>query len=1132
MSIRRSVTSLLLTVTVAVACSDQPIPTATDRENDARGPTGLTATDPYVPGRILVRFRPGARGLSVASSHGAVVGARVLSDIYVLGVDRGREMSTIEAMRKDPGVVFAEPDWLRTFDDPTCSGCAIPGDIYFGLKWDLHNDGDVELTPGSPVATTGAVDADIDWLKAFDHLGPSMTGSARIGIMDTGIRRTHEDLAGRIAAEFDFDANDPDASDDQGHGTHVAGISGAAGDNEVGLAGVAYGPDIEFLIAKVCHVTLFGLSAECPSSALSAGIRWAVDNGANVINISLGGTDVSLTEQEALQYARQNDVLPFCAAGNNGQGSVLYPGKFAECVAVSATDWGDELASYSNFGPEIELAAPGGDGENGSGYSQIASSCFGADDEYCYKAGTSMATPQATGLGALLYALGLTDDEEVLDRMRDTADDLGPAGWDEKFGHGRINVYTAVSDLSGGDPNEPPIAAFSYACDGLACDFTDASSDPDGSVVAWSWTFGDGGTSTAQNPSHAYACSGTYSVTLRVTDDRGRSRSTTQSVTVSASVEPEGPGTIPGLAMWLQADKIQGLSDGDPVATWSDQSGSCNNATQTTASKRPTYRINQLNGLPAVFFDASDDGLATPVNPPTSTTIFSVYSSRAAQSGYLLNGGPSFFMGPYASRYRVFTGQYITGPAVTSGRWIFQTFRQSGSLAEMYIDGSAAGSTKRLVNPSTILLARQGTYSARLDGYVAELLVYTRTLTNGELQTVHDWLENKYIGPPPPNQPPTAAFAESCDGLECAFTNQSTDTDGSVVAWSWAFGDGGTSNAQSPTHTYTAAGSYTVTLTATDDDGDTDDVSKSVTVTEPPPNEPPTAAFGESCTDLDCSFTDQSTDPDGSVVAWSWAFGDGATSTAQNPSHAYAAGGTYTVTLTVTDDDGDADEASGSVTVTEPPPGSFDGPGSISDLSIWLDASAIQGLADGSPVAIWPDRSGLGNDATQSTASKRPVYRTNQVAGLPAVIFDASDDGMATPVNPATATTIVAVYASRAGQSGYLLNGGFSFFMGPYAGVYRTYTGAYLNGPGVSGGRWLIQTFRQSSSLAQQFIDGSLRGQTTNLENPATLLLARQGTYSARLDGSVAELMVYNRTLTDQELQDLHGWLKARYGIP
>ncbi|MGH7563563.1 MAG: S8 family serine peptidase [Gemmatimonadota bacterium] len=1007
----------------------------------SQGPSGR-----YVPGRVLVRFKSGGRGLSVASSHGAVVGARILDDIYVLGVERGREMSTVLALRKDPGVVFAEPDYLRTFGDPLCTDCTIPADAYFGLKWDLNNDGDVEITPGSPLASTGAADADIDWLEAFDHLGPSISGSARIAIMDTGIRRTHEDLAGRVIAEYDFDADDPDATDDQGHGTHVAGISGAAGDNEVGVAGVAYGPNIGFLIAKVCHVTFFGLSAECPSSAVSAGIRWAADNGADVINISLGGSDLSLTEQEALQYARAHDVLPFCAAGNEAQNVVLYPAKFPECVAVSATDWGDDLASYSNYGPEVELSAPGGDGENGSGYSQIASTCFGSDSEYCYKAGTSMATPQATGLGALLFALGLIDDDEVLDRIRNTADDLGPAGRDERFGYGRINVFEAVADLSGGDPNEPPTAAFNYSCVGLECDFTDASTDSDGTVVEWSWTFGDGGASTLQNPSHAYACSGTYSVGLQVTDDGGRSRSTSQSVTVSANVNPEGPGNIPGLAIWLRADRIEGLADGDPVSIWADQSGSCNNASQGVASKRPTYRVNQLNGLPAVFFDASDDGMATPVNPSTSMTIFAVYSSRAGQTGYLLNGGFSFFMGPYVNRYRAYTGKYLNGPKVTAGRWIFHTFRQSGSQAEQFIDGAHSATTNGVVDPATILLGREGTYSSRLDGSVAELLIYTRTLTETELASVHAWLEDRYIGPPPPNQPPTAVFGESCTGMAC-------------------------------------------------------------------------------------SFTDQSVDSDGSVTAWSWAFGDGATSTERNPSHSYAAPGTYTVTLTVTDDDGATDDASASVTVTEPPPTTFEDPSSVPDLVMWLQAEAIQGLADGDPVATWADRSGLGNNATQASTSKRPVYRTSQVAGLPAVVFDASDDGMATPVNPSTPVTIIAVYSSRAGQSGYLLNGSFSFFMGPYVGVYRTYTGAYLNGPGVTGGRWLIQTFRQSASLAEQFIDGSPAGQTTSVVNPGTILLAREGTYSSRLDGSVAEILIYNRTLTDHELQDVHAWLQTRYGI-
>ncbi|HKY61518.1 MAG TPA: PKD domain-containing protein, partial [Gemmatimonadota bacterium] len=253
--------------------------------------------------------------------------------------------------------------------------------------------------------------------------------------------------------------------------------------------------------------------------------------------------------------------------------------------------------------------------------------------------------------------------------------------------------------------------------------------------------------------------------------------------------------------------------------------------------------------------------------------------------------------------------------------------------------------------------------------------------------------------------------------------------------------------------------------------------------------------------------------------------------TAQSPSHTYAAGGTYTVTLTVSDDDGGTDEASTSVTVSasaEP------GPGSISGLILWLRADEIQGLADGDAVANWPDMSGVGNHATQSTASKRPVYRTNQINGLPAVFFDASNDGMATAADPFTSTTIFAVYSSRAAQSGYLLNGGASFFMGPYAGLYRAYNGAYMNGPSVTAGRWVVQTFRQSlgNSLAEHFIDGAPAGTTTKTVNPTAILLGKQGTYGARLDGYVAEVLVYRGTLSDADVQAVHDWLQARYGIP
>lgn len=1030
-------------------CSSETPTEPTPSGTGALAPAGMQGR--YVPGRVLVRFRPGASEGAIAGTQGASVRRTVAHRVRLLDVPAGRELAIARALARRSDVEFAEPDWLRTLDDPTCPGCALPNDPLFGYKWDLHNDGTITSGAGDVLATTGAPDADIDWLEAFNQLGAGFSGSARIAILDTGVRSTHADLVGRVVAQYDFYNDDPDASDDQGHGTHVAGIAGARGGNADGLTGVAWGANIGFVVAKVCTPTFFGLNAECPSSALAAGITWAVDNGADVLNISLGGTDPSETERLALAYARDQGALPFCAAGNSGVQGVLYPAAFAECVAVSATDWGDDLASYSNWGPEVVLAAPGGDSENPSGYSQIASTCFSSDVDYCLKAGTSMATPQVAGLGALLYAMGLSSADEVLARMVSTADDLGPSGFDDRFGHGRINVYRAINDLPAPPPNAPPTADFSHACTGPSCAFTDLSDDSDGTVTGWSWTFGDGGTSSERNPTHVYACSGTYGVTLRVTDDGGAIGTASRNVLVSAPTpgsDPGEPGSIPGLSLWLRAEDLASLTDGDAVGQWPDASGGCNHATQTTASKRPVYRSDQVNGMPAVWFDAVDDGMSTPVDPPTATTMVAVYSSRAGATGHVLNGGFSFFQGPYVGRYRAYTGQYLTGPSVTAGRWVTQAFRQSSALAELFIDGERVATSTRTVNPGPLLLARQGTYSQVLDGALAELLVYDRTLSDAELAQVQGWLAARYVPPPMPNQPPTADFEWSCAHLSCTFTDASVDSDGTVSTWSWAFGDGGVSAVADPTHDYAAAGSYPVTLTVTDDDGETDSVTRTVTV-----------------------------------------------------------------------------EAA-------PAPGPFTDPSSLPGLVLWLQADAIVGLADGDPVATWTDRSGAGNDASQPVAGKRPTYRTGVANGGPALFFDGSDDGMTTATDPGTQATVVVVYASRAGATGKALNGGFSFFMGPYVGRYRNYTGQYATGPKVAAGRWLVQTLRQSVAGAELFVDGAFEASTNRTADPVALRLGREGSYGSILDGWIAEVIVYDRSLGDDELADLHDWVTGRHSTP
>jgi thermitase len=571
---------LLVAIGAVASCTDQPDPFIAPAGPDAAHDGAAAGPPDFVPGRLLVRFQPGAPAEQIVRAHGAELTEPLALGIQSLRLPAGRELAVAAALVRNPNVVWAEPDYIIPLDLPCKAeggSCIAPNDPFFGYKWDLHNKGTITTSTGGVLASTGKVDADMDWLEAFDHLGGSLAGQAVIGIIDSGILASHQELAGRVLAMADFFGNTSGA-DDNGHGTHVAGIAAASGNDGAGVPGVAWGPNVRIVSAKVCGPSFpFGYS--CNSTAIVNGITWAVDQGANVLNLSLGGGSGSSAQQNALAYARANNVLPFCAAGNNNS-SVSYPAAFPECVAVAATNWSDGKASYSNFGSQIELAAPGGDTENSSGYSYILSAYHESNTSYAFMAGTSMASPQAAGLAGLLHALGMTDAGEKLARMKATADDLGNANF---FGDGRINVWQALGGVDPGDPgdpgdpddpeNEPPVASFTYGCEGLTCQFTDTSTDPDGSVVAWSWSFGDGATSTGQDPAHTYAADGTYTVTLVVTDDDGATGETSQNVQVAAAEDPPPPDPDPNdITLSAEGYKVRGVKHVD--LEWGGADGS------------------------------------------------------------------------------------------------------------------------------------------------------------------------------------------------------------------------------------------------------------------------------------------------------------------------------------------------------------------------------------------------------------------------------------------------------------------------------------------------------------------------------------------------------------------------------
>ena len=554
---------VLVAVGLLASCSDAPTDPGQEMATvpAPEMSVSLAQTDDYVPGQVIVKFKRGANAQGIMGGVGAQVEREMSLGMLLLKVPDQAVEAVVAALSRNPNVEFAEPNYIRTFGNPA----VMPvNDPYIGYKWDLDNDGTLYTSTGGVVTSTGSADADMDWREAVEYLG-TVSGSAKIGIMDTGIRADHEELTGRVAAQYDFFAGDADAADDNGHGTHVAGITAAAANNGTGVAGVAFAGNIRFVIAKVCGESGRGpfKSYGCPLDAIADGIVWAVDNGANVLNLSLGGSTGSDAERSALQYARSMNVLPFCATGNDN-GSVSYPAKFPECVAVGATDWSDNRASYSNYGPEIELSAPGGDDEDPNGYSYILSSYFDSPTAYAFMAGTSMATPQATGLGALLHVLGVADDDAKLANMKSTADDLGESGWDQYFGEGRINVNAAVSAASGETTNNPPTASFTFSCADLACTFNGTGSgDSDGSISSYEWVFGDGATGTGITTTHTYASGGTYTVTLTVTDDGSATDSDSHEVTVT---KPSSGG----IELSLTAYKVRGTQNAD--LTWNGAS--------------------------------------------------------------------------------------------------------------------------------------------------------------------------------------------------------------------------------------------------------------------------------------------------------------------------------------------------------------------------------------------------------------------------------------------------------------------------------------------------------------------------------------------------------------------------------
>lgn len=361
----------------------------------------------------------------------------------------------VELYQKTGLFEYVEPNYIATGSGELNT---VPNDNFYSRQWALKNDGTFNNAP----AISGA---DIEMELAWDiETGdPNMI----IAVIDTGLKLNHPEFAGRIwnntnevmdgsdtdgngfvddlVAGWDFINNDNNPTDDHGHGTNVAGIAVATGNNNIGYAGVNWNSKI--MICKALDNNNSGSYA-----AIAGSIYYAVDNGAKIISMSIGGSGVSTTLSNAIDYCYNNGVILVACMMNFNNNTNYYPAAYANTIAVGATDPDDtrsnpffwDSASGSNFGNHIDLVAPGN-------YMYGLSHTSDTNYEY-YWGGTSQATPLVSGVVSLLLAKkpNLTF-EEIRTILRDSSEDqVGETtedtpGFDIYYGYGRLNAYNALT---------------------------------------------------------------------------------------------------------------------------------------------------------------------------------------------------------------------------------------------------------------------------------------------------------------------------------------------------------------------------------------------------------------------------------------------------------------------------------------------------------------------------------------------------------------------------------------------------------------------------------------------------------------------------------------------------------------
>ena len=402
---RRLLSPVLLAslLSLVAACGQNP----TGRNVAA---SGMMASRASGSAGYLVGLRPGAL---IRARQGDLRMVTLEGPLGELGVGRldGRTDATLLArLRRDPAIAFIERDGLVRASDAArpapVLGFDVPTDPLFGSQWNMSRI----RVPEAHAITRGRP-------------------GVRVAIVDTGVDMKHPDLVGHVESVWDFIHQDDDARDDNGHGTHCAGVVVAQPDG-VGVLGVA--PGVTVLAVKALDEEGLGTWSQ-----VAEGIVAAVRRRADVINLSLGAPQASFTLSEAVKFAVESGVTVVAAAGNENSDIPSYPASWPGVISVGSSNTKDLKSPFSNCGPTLTLAAPG---------SKIVSTLrYG---EWGEMSGTSMASPHVAGVAALIKSVapGFTS-AQIRDRLVATVDDLGAPGRDDQTGAGRVNALKAIAGL-------------------------------------------------------------------------------------------------------------------------------------------------------------------------------------------------------------------------------------------------------------------------------------------------------------------------------------------------------------------------------------------------------------------------------------------------------------------------------------------------------------------------------------------------------------------------------------------------------------------------------------------------------------------------------------------------------------